>query len=140
MPKGRSCTSLTPNKTKAEGLGAYFKYPCIGVGCNYYRPYCRLCAKDPSKVGKPYPECPSCVIDVEKSSNQSTDGFECYMPRSRSCTSLTPSMTKVSGLGLYYQYPCRGVGCGFYGPYCRLCVKDRSINIAPYPNCPACVS
>jgi hypothetical protein len=80
------------------------------------------------------------VADAEKPSNTSTDGFECYMPRSRSCTSIVSSTTKALGLGLYYQNPCIGIGCNSYGKYCRLCVIDRSITFAPYPNCPPCFS
>jgi hypothetical protein len=80
------------------------------------------------------------VPGIEELSNEPSNETECLLPRSRSCTSLTPSMTKASGLGMYYQFPCRGAGCNNVPPYCRLCVKDRSKVIAAYPDCPACVT
>ncbi|CAF1457880.1 unnamed protein product [Adineta ricciae] len=139
LPKGRSCTALTPEEMRDKDLGSYFKYPCAGIGCNFYRPYCRLCTKDPNKVNKPYVECPKCVAEVEETFKATDDEYECYMPRDRSCTSLVPSMTKALGLGMYYEYPCYGNGCSYMQPYCRLCVRDPLKNIAPYPKCPSCV-
>ena len=65
MPEGNSCTAMTPDETKSAGLGVYYEYPCIGVGCNFMGIMCRLCAKHPSLIGRPYPKCPACVLDKE---------------------------------------------------------------------------
>ena len=67
LPRNQSCTASTPLETIAEGLGVFFQYPCDGVGCNFQRPFCRLCAKHPSKINAPYLECPKCVPDLDLS-------------------------------------------------------------------------
>lgn len=64
-PYGNSCTAATPDQTKSEGLGVYYESPCRGVGCNFYGAMCRLCAKHPSLINRPYPKCPACVPDIE---------------------------------------------------------------------------
>ncbi|CAF1282577.1 unnamed protein product [Adineta steineri] len=142
MPSGRSCTALTTKQMVKQGLAVYFKFPCSGIGCHFYRPYCRICANNTKKVGKPYVACPPCMANVTVTTlqNQTKNEYKCFMPRDRSCSSLTPSVTKSQGLRLYYEYPCRGLGCGFKRPYCRLCVIDRIKNFAPYPKCPACMT
>lgn len=63
LPLDKSCTASTPDQTKAEGLGVFYQFPCSGVGCNFYRPFCRLCAKHSSKINDPYVKCPECVPD-----------------------------------------------------------------------------
>ncbi|CAF4304011.1 unnamed protein product [Adineta steineri] len=65
LPLGNSCTDATPGETKAAGLGVYYEYPCSGVGCNFNGVMCRICAKHPSQIGRPYPKCPECVPDIE---------------------------------------------------------------------------
>ena len=61
LPKQNSCTAGTPPGVTAVGLGVFYQYPCHEVGCNFFRPFCRLCAKHPPKINNPYPECPKCV-------------------------------------------------------------------------------
>lgn len=64
MPIGSPCTSLITPGDKAEGLGAYYDPTCLdhgGVGCDYQKPVCRLCAKNPALIDKPYVKCPACV-------------------------------------------------------------------------------
>ncbi|CAF4070826.1 unnamed protein product, partial [Rotaria magnacalcarata] len=46
-PYGDSCTNSTLMRTRAEGLGVYYEDPCLGVGCGFFRPECRLCWIDP---------------------------------------------------------------------------------------------
>ncbi|CAF0896251.1 unnamed protein product [Adineta steineri] len=65
LPLGNSCTDATPGDKKAAGLGVYYEYPCSGVGCNFNGVMCRICAKHPSQIGRPYPKCPECVPDIE---------------------------------------------------------------------------
>ncbi|CAF4244698.1 unnamed protein product, partial [Adineta steineri] len=55
LPLGNSCTDATPGDKKAAGLGVYYEYPCSGVGCNFNGVMCRICAKHPSQIGRPYP-------------------------------------------------------------------------------------
>ncbi|CAF3269060.1 unnamed protein product [Rotaria socialis] len=65
LPRDNSCTMATPMPTRAEGLGVYYEEPCYGVGCGFFRPYCRLCWIDPKAPGKmDRPQCPPCVSVV----------------------------------------------------------------------------
>ena len=63
MPVSKPCTSLTSSGDKAIGLGMYYDEKCArgGVGCAHIQPLCRLCAKKPERINKPYPPCPACV-------------------------------------------------------------------------------
>jgi hypothetical protein len=65
LPRGSSCTRMTPKQTKLEGLGAYYENPCNGIGCGFIHPYCRLCWIDPNAPGKmDRPRCPPCVSAI----------------------------------------------------------------------------
>ena len=79
----------------------------------------------------------------KKRTNASTirpiEDERCSKPYGNSCTAATPDETKSSGLGVYYEYPCSGVGCNFMGNMCRLCANHPSLIDRPYPKCPACV-
>ncbi|CAF1014503.1 unnamed protein product [Adineta steineri] len=140
-PFGNSCTDATSDETKAAGLGVYYEYPCIGVGCNFNGPSCRLCAKHHLKINRPYPKCPDCVPGIEELSEKA--GHEnpaaCQLPHGNSCTDATSDETKAAGLGVYYEYPCIGIGCNFYRPFCRLCAKHPLKIGRPYSKCPECV-
>lgn len=63
MPVGSPCTSLVTPGDATMDLGAYYDPQCAqgGVGCNYMKALCRVCAKKPALVDNPYPKCPSCV-------------------------------------------------------------------------------
>jgi len=63
MPVGSPCTSLTTPGDAAIGIGMYYDSKCTqgGVGCNFVKPLCRLCAKNPAIVNNPYLACPACV-------------------------------------------------------------------------------
>ena len=142
LPRGDSCTASTSPGTIASGLGAYYEFPCTGVGCNFNRPFCRLCANHPSLIDQPYPECPACVPKMKDESAGSSRSEEsaCQLPRGNSCTDATPDEVRAAGLGVYYKYPCRGAGCNFIGKRCRLCAKDPTKVGRPYPKCPKCVN
>ncbi|CAF2104297.1 unnamed protein product [Rotaria magnacalcarata] len=65
LPFGNSCTSGIPMNTKNEGLGVYYENPCYGVGCGFFRSYCRLCWIDSNAPGRmDRPQCPPCVSVV----------------------------------------------------------------------------
>ncbi|CAF3694214.1 unnamed protein product [Rotaria socialis] len=139
-PYGDSCTDSTPIQTRAEGLGVYYESPCYGVGCGFFRPYCRLCWIDPKAPGRmDRPQCPQCVIDRERRTD--TQDLRCKLPPGNSCTSGTPKNTKKEGLGVYYENPCHGAGCGFFQPYCRLCwIDPKAPGRMDRPQCPKCVA
>lgn len=63
MPVGAPCTTLISPGDKVGGLGAYYDRKCAqgGIGCDYVQTLCRLCAKKPELIGKPYLPCPACV-------------------------------------------------------------------------------
>ncbi|UJR24161.1 hypothetical protein I4U23_027127 [Adineta vaga] len=66
---------------------------------------------------------------------------QCEEPRGRSCTRMTPTNTKLEGLGVYYENPCYGIGCGFFHPNCRLCwIDPKAPGRMDRPQCPPCVS
>ncbi|CAF1506583.1 unnamed protein product [Adineta ricciae] len=72
--------------------------------------------------------------------SSSTNDPQCELPIGRSCTSDTPLETKAEGLGVYYEEPCYGVGCGFLKPYCRLCwIDPEARGKMDRPKCPPCV-
>ena len=65
LPLERPCTRETPPETKAEGLGVYYEESCIGVGCRFLEPYCRLCWIDLKAVGRmDRLQCPPCVSAI----------------------------------------------------------------------------
>ena len=63
MPVEKTCTSMTSTGDLANGLGMYYDTTCAqgGIGCGHIQTLCRLCAKNPERVNKPYAACPSCV-------------------------------------------------------------------------------
>ncbi|CAF1526353.1 unnamed protein product [Adineta ricciae] len=140
LPRRNSCTESTPTSTKLEGLGVYYEKPCHGAGCGFFRPYCRLCWIDPYAPGRlDRPQCPKCVSEHFEGKNSANS--LCHLPRGRSCTSLTPTSTKLEGLGVYYEKPCHGAGCGFFQPYCRLCwIDPEAPGKMDRPECPPCVA
>jgi len=143
LPHGNSCIDLTPENTKAEGLGVIYQNPCHGTGCNFIKPYCRLCANHPSLWYRPYPKCPTCVaavnVTLKRPKPNTSKDQRCRKPWGNSCTDSTPMNTIMEGLGMYYEFPCQGAGCGFMGAMCRLCAKEKGRVNQPFPECPPCV-
>ncbi|UJR24160.1 hypothetical protein I4U23_027126 [Adineta vaga] len=140
LPRGRSCTSMTPTNTKLEGLGVYYEDPCHGAGCGFFHSNCRLCWIDQNAPGRADRlQCPPCV--AERFQREKSEDAVCSLPRGRSCTSMTPENTKLEGLGVYYENPCHGVGCGFFHSNCRLCwIDPNAPGRADRLQCPPCVS
>ncbi|CAF0913646.1 unnamed protein product [Adineta steineri] len=63
LPADAPCKTLASPGDINAGLGMYYDVSCNqgGVGCNHIKPNCRLCAKDPAVIDKPFRQCPSCV-------------------------------------------------------------------------------
>ena len=142
-PEGDSCTAATPDGTQAAGLGSYYQSPCHGVGCNFLRPECRLCANDRSLINRPYRKCPKCVPKVEGTSEKPSHdpASVCELPRGKFMYRLLHlTATRAAGLGVYYGISAAAeLAVNFNGKMCRLCAKDPTKINRPYRECPSCV-